>query len=330
MKSTLEDLFEGHILTSDQASDILHHIVANKYPTPQVASFLTIFRMRNITAEEMIGFRRTMLSLCLPVPIEEYSPIDLCGTGGDGKDTYNISTVSSFVVAGAGIPVAKHGNKAVSSHCGSSNVLEHLGCRFTNDISLIKQSLDKANICYLHAPLFHPAMKKVAPIRAELGFKTFFNLLGPMVNPAHVQHQIIGVYSPKIATLYNEIYKKTDACYTIVHSTDGYDEISLTGGFDLYKSGGVHTYHPADVGLSTHSESSLSGGHTLEESASIFISILENKGTIAQTETTLANAGLAIATYKDIELKKGISLARESIESGAAYQSFREFKRIHS
>jgi len=229
MKKTLNNLINHETLTKDEAKNILINIASGSYNESQITSFLTVFMMRNVTIQELDGFREALLELCLRIDLESYNPIDLCGTGGDGKDTFNISTLASFITAGAGVKVAKHGNYGVSSSCGSSNVLEFLGIKFTNKADKLEEAIDKAGICILHAPLFHPAMKNVAPIRKELGIKTFFNMLGPLVNPSFPNNQIVGVFSLELARIYSYLFQKTNKNYAILHDINGYDEISLTG-----------------------------------------------------------------------------------------------------
>ena len=238
MKQILNHLFENKTFTREQSKEILIEIARGKYNNSQMAAFMTAYCMRSITVNELEGFRDAMLELCLPVNLETRDLIDLCGTGGDGKDTFNISTLASFIVAGAGYKVAKHGNYGVSSGCGSSNVMEFLGYQFTNDVDKLKHNVESANICFLHAPLFHPAMKTVAPIRKELGVKTFFNMLGPMVNPAKPKNQLVGVFNLELARIYAYLYQKSDVKYTILNALDGYDEISLTCDFKTFSADG--------------------------------------------------------------------------------------------
>ena len=255
MKEVLNQLFEYKSLEKETAKEILKNLALGKYNQSQVAAFLTVYLMRSITVEELEGFRDAMLELCVRVDIPEYDAIDLCGTGGDGKNTFNISTLSSFIVAGAGQNVAKHGNNSVSSVSGSSNLMTHFGYEFTNDVSKLRQSLDECGLCFLHAPLFHPAMKNVAPIRRDLGVKTFFNMLGPMVNPSFPKKQLVGVFSLELARLYGYLYQKTDKHLVILHSLDGYDEISLTGGFKKISNGNESILNPSDLGFETSSKS---------------------------------------------------------------------------
>ncbi len=330
MKQVLDKLFKYQSLSREEAFQILSNLTTGKYNNSQMAAFMTVYLMRSITVEELEGFRDAMLELCVKVPVDEYNGIDLCGTGGDGKNTFNISTISSFVVAGAGQNVVKHGNYGVSSVSGSSNVLESMGAKFTNDIGTIKKSLDEAGICFLHAPLFHPAMKNVGPVRRELGIKTFFNMLGPMVNPAMPKNQLVGVFSLELARLYGYLYQKTDKHFVILHALDGYDEVSLTGGFKAIMNDHEEVFQPEDIGLKKLRAEDLYGGETVEEAVAIFKNILNNEGTEPQVEAILANAGLAISVGKQISISEGIEAARESIKSGKALQSFRKFLAVNN
>ncbi len=320
MKELLNYLFEHNTLTREEARDVLIEIGEGKHNTSQISSFLTVFVMRKITVEELQGFRDAMLKLCLPLDFSAYDGIDIVGTGGDGKDAFNISTISSFVVAGAGINVTKHGNYGVSSSVGSSNVLEFLGVEFTNDEGKLKSMLDKAGFCMLHAPLFHPAMKHVVPIRKELQVRTFFNILGPMINPSFPKKQFLGVYDLEVGRLYGYVYQDSDADFAIVHSMDGYDEISLTSAVKVVSNTGEELYEPKDFGMKKFSQQDLHGGSTVESAAEIFHNVLQGKGTEAQQSVVLANAGMAIKVAKGVSLDEGIGLAKESIDSGKAYQ----------
>ncbi len=324
MKAVLNNLFEYKSLNKQQAKEILINLANGEYNQSQVAAFLTVYLMRSITVEELEGFRDAMLELCIPLEIEDYKAIDLCGTGGDGKDTFNISTLSSFVVAGAGQKVAKHGNNGVSSVCGSSNLLAHFGYQFTNDKDQLIKSLDVAGICFLHAPLFHPAMKNVAPIRKELGVKTFFNMLGPIVNPSFPKKQLVGVFNLELARLYGYLHQKTDKQYIILHSLDGYDEVSLTGPFKMLSNNNEKMLFPEDLGFKTWSQETLWGGKTVEDSAKIFMKVLEGDGTEAQNQVVTANAGLAIHCGKSVSIEDGIEEARDSLQSGKALQTFKK------
>ena len=324
MKDILNRLIEYKSLDENTSKEILKNLAQGEYNQSQVAAFLTVYMMRSITVEELGGFRSAMLELCLPVDLAEYDPIDMCGTGGDGKDTFNISTLSSFVVGGAGYKVAKHGNNGVSSVCGSSNLLAHFGVEFTNDIDRLRKNIEETNVCFLHAPLFHPAMKNVAPIRKELAVKTFFNMLGPMVNPAFPKRQLVGVFSLELLRLYAYLYQQEENNrFAIVHSLDGYDEISLTGSFKMVSHEGERVVSPEELGLSRVQPEELYGGSTVEEAADIFTSVLDNKGTKAQTDAVIANSGLGIYCCDDnLSLQDSIAKARESIESGAAKRCF--------
>ena len=324
MKKILEYLFNYNKLKYDQAKEILIDITSNKYSHSEIASFMTIYKMRNPSIEEMEGFRDALLEQCIKIDFDDFNTIDLCGTGGDGKDTFNISTISSFVVAGSGFKVTKHGNYGVSSNCGSSNVLEYLGVKFSNDETHLKKCLDQSNICYLHAPIFHPSMKNVAPIRKDLGFKTFFNLLGPLVNPSSPKNQITGVYNLEIARLYGYIFKNTNKNFSIVYSLDGYDEISLTGSFKLINNFSEIISDCNYFKLQKTMAKDILGGKSIEDSANIFKNILSGKGTNNQVNVVLANSSLAIQTITNKDIDECIEIAKESIESGKAYSSLKK------
>ena len=316
MKTILNRLINHEQLTKEEAREVLVNISEGKYNTSQIAAFITVYMMRSITVEELAGFRDALLDLCIAVPFDGYNAIDLCGTGGDGKNTFNISTLSSFVAAGAGINVTKHGNYGVSSVSGSSNVMESFGIKFTNDADFLKRCLDEVGICVLHAPLFHPAMKNVGPIRRELGVKTFFNMLGPMVNPAFPENQLVGVFNLELARLYGYLYQDTKKNFTILHSIDGYDEISLTGNTKAIRNNSERMLTAEDFGVHTIKQEDIYGGDTIESSAAIFKKVISGKGTEAQNNVVCANAGMAIATVKNLEPKAGFELAKESLLSG--------------
>lgn len=324
MKEILNHLFEHKTLTKEQAHEVLVNVTAGKYNQNQIASFLTVFMMRSITVDELEGFRNALLDLCQRVDLDAYNPIDLCGTGGDGKDTFNISTLSSFVVAAAGVHVAKHGNYGVSSSCGSSNVLEALGVKFTTDTDALERSIDKYNICFLHAPLFHPAMKSVGPIRKELGVKTFFNMLGPMVNPALPKRQMVGVFSLELARMYGYLYQQQpDVRYSIIHTLDGYDEISLTSPFKVISDNKEVLYDADTLGLPKLKHEQIKGSGDVAGSADIFVKVLQGNGTEAQTAVVAANAGMALQTARpELETKDAVALAKEALVSGKAYDLF--------
>ncbi len=330
MKKILTQLFEHKALSKVQAKQVLINIADSKYNNSQIAAFLSVYLMRSITVEELDGFREALLELCLKIDLSAYETIDLCGTGGDGKDTFNISTLSSFVVAGAGVKVAKHGNYGVSSTCGSSNVMEYLGYKFINNKSLLEKQIAEAGICFLHAPLFHPAMKKVAPIRKELGVKTFFNMLGPLVNPGFPKYQITGVFNLELARLYNYLLQQTEKQFVILHSLDGYDEISLTGPFKMISRTKEQILEPEALGFNKLNQEDLFGGNTIALSADIFMKVLNDSGTQAQKDVVLANSGMAILCAKpELTIEECIAKAKESIESKKALLAFKKLISIN-
>ncbi len=318
MKQILNRLINKETLSSTEAKSILIDISNQKYNNAQLVSFLTVFLMRQLTVAEFVGFREALLYLSLKVDLGDFETIDLVGTGGDGKDSFNISTLSSFIVAGAGYKVTKHGNYGSSSVSGSSNVLEHLGYKFTNNVDAMKKQLDEANIAFLHAPLFHPALKAVGSVRKELGLRTIFNLLGPVVNPSKPKHQLLGVYSKEIGELYSEMLKSVNVNYSIVHSTDGYDEISLTSDFDLFTEGKYSLVSPESIGFKKISQSDIYGGKTIASAGEIFINILEGKGTDAQNNVVLVNSAYAIKTISGKSLEESLELAKSSLFGGKA------------
>ena len=266
--------------------------------------------------------------MCIPIDFSAYNTIDLCGTGGDGKDTFNISTLASFVTAGTGIKVAKHGNYGVSSISGSSNVMEKLGVKFSNDYDFLEKCIDQAGISILHAPLFHPAMKNVAPIRKELAVKTFFNMLGPMVNPSFPKNQLVGVFNLELARMYSYLYQNTDTNFTILHSLDGYDEISLTGNTKTISNTIEGILKPESFGVNQLTQEDIKGGTTIDESAQLFLEIISGKGTQAQNNVVCANAGMAIATINQCTPIEGFALANESLLSGKANQVLKKLQQL--
>lgn len=326
MKNYLQKRVEGQSLSKEEAQSALSIIARGEANNSHIAAFLSTYMMNPITSSELEGFRDAMLALALTIDLSDFDPMDVCGTGGDGKDTFNISTTASFVVAGTGQYVAKHGNHGVSSSVGSSTVLEYLGVKFTNDSDFLRQKIEKAGICFLHAPLFHPAMRFVGPIRKELGMKTFFNMLGPLLNPALVKKQISGVYNLDVMKLYGDLFKNTNTNFGVVYALDGYDEISLTCDFKLITQRGEELFSPQQLGFATCTQEALHGGSTVEESAKILVNILENKGTIPQTQAVLANAATALYCG-DINLSMSDALlkAKESLESGKALVGFKQF-----
>ena len=328
MKELLNRLINHETISKEEARNVLVNISKGQYNQSQIASFLTVYMMRSITTEELEGFRDALLELCLAVDFSEYNTIDLCGTGGDGKNTFNISTLASFVTAGAGVNVTKHGNYGVSSISGSSNVMEFLGIKFSNDKGFLEKCLNEAGICVLHAPLFHPAMKNVAPIRKELGVKTFFNMLGPMVNPAFPKNQLVGVFNLELLRLYGYLYQNTDKNYTILHALDGYDEISLTGNTKVISNNYDGVLTPEALDVQQISQKDIFGGDTVEESAKIFMNVINGKGTEAQTNVVCANAGMAIATVKNVRPKEGFESAKESLQSGKALLALQKLQQL--
>ena len=330
MKEILNRLINHEILEKEDAKQVLVNIAKGDYNTSQIAAFLTVYMMRSITIEELEGFRDALLELCLAIDLSEYNPIDLCGTGGDGKDTFNISTLSSFVTAGAGIKVTKHGNYGVSSKCGSSNVMEFLGIKFSNEADFLKKSIDEAGICVLHAPLFHPAMKNVAPIRRELAVKTFFNMLGPMVNPAFPKNQMVGVFNLELARMYGYLYQNTDKNFTILHALDGYDEISLTGDTKTISNGTEGIIKPSDFNIKSVVATEIVGGEDVAASAQIFIDVLSGKGTEAQNNVVCANAGVAISTVEGTTPIQGFEKAKESLLCGKGLKALKKLQELSS
>jgi anthranilate phosphoribosyltransferase len=328
MKNILNRLINHEMLTAAEAKDVLVNISNGSYNPSQISAFLTVFMMRSISIEELSGFREALLELCIRVDLSDYNTIDLCGTGGDGKDTFNISTLASFIAAGAGVKVAKHGNYGVSSISGSSNVMEKLGIKFSNDADFLERSIDKAGICVLHAPLFHPAMKNVGPIRKELAVKTFFNMLGPMVNPSFPKNQLVGVFNLELARIYSYLYQNTDVNVTILHSLDGYDEVSLTGPTKIITSSMEGIVNPEDFGVSLLSQSEIEGGKTIEESAQMFTDIISGKGTEAQNNVVCANAGMAIATVTKCAPLEGFQIAKESLLSGKGLKALNKLQEL--
>ena len=321
MKEILTLLIEHKKLSAQQAREALLMLARGEVNKSQAAAFLTVYLMRNISVEELEGFRAAMLELCIPADLAEFDPIDVCGTGGDGKNTFNISTTASFVLAGAGVKVAKHGNNGISSICGSSNVMASLGYNFTNDIDQLKKEIELSNICFLHAPLFHPAMKEVAPTRQELGMKTFFNMLGPLANPAQPKKQLIGVFDLELARKYQYLLQDKLERFTVVHSLEGYDEVSLTSPFKMITRKGESIVYPEDMGFKIVSPDQIKGGETVEQSVEILINILKGKGTKEQQAVVIANSALGIATAKGISVEEGKLEAEEAIESGRAFDS---------
>ncbi len=323
MKDILNRLIAFETLSKDEAKQILIRISTEEFSEVQIASFLTVFMMRNITLEELDGFREALLEMCLALDLSDYNAIDLCGTGGDSKNTFNISTLAAFVTSGAGVHVAKHGNYGVSSISGSSNVLESLGVKFSNNEDFHKRCLDKAGICILHAPLFHPAMKSVAPIRKSLALKTFFNMLGPMVNPSRPKQQVVGVYSLQLLRLYSYLFQKSHDAFAIVHALDGYDEISLTQQAKVATHDAEYVLDADSFGVKPHTLEDIYGGDTVKDAADIFMNVLNDDCANSQKNVVCANAALSISVAKGVDLKTAFNQAKESLESKKALKNFR-------
>jgi len=324
MKDILQYLFEGNKLTRDQAKNSLMEVGRGLHFEAEFASFLTVFKMRPLESEELAGFRDAMFELSKQVDLSEFEGIDVVGTGGDGKNTFNISTLACFVIAGAGVNVTKHGNYAATSTSGSSNVLEYLGYQFSNETDKLKSDLEKGGFCFLHAPYFHPAFKHIAPVRRALKVPTFFNILGPMINPSSPKYQLLGVNNPVNFDHYLKVYETLDINFAIVNSNDGYDEISLTSEARYATREKDTQLAPSDFGMSTIAPEKLYGGNSVEEAAKIFMNVLTGSATTEQTNAVLANAALGLnLVYSDRTLTECVSIARESLESGNALQKLK-------
>ncbi|MBP8960151.1 MAG: anthranilate phosphoribosyltransferase [Bacteroidales bacterium] len=329
MRKILNYLFEHRTLSSQEAEEVMLNIASGLYSESEIAAFLTVYLMRSITVEELSGFRNAMLNLCVKTDLSEFGTIDVCGTGGDNKETFNISTLTAFVLAGAGIRVAKHGNYGVTSACGSSNILEYFGYKFSTDPNKLKRELESAGICFLHAPLFNMAMKSVAPVRKALKVKTFFNMLGPLVNPSFPKRQLIGVYSLELARLYNYLFQETDMSYTIVYSLDGYDEVSLTSPFKCIINGVEQILFPEDLDYPAVQPSDLAAGKTVVESAAIFKSVLEGNSTPQKNNVVLANSQLAIkCCFPEKTLTECRNIVEDSLYNKKALDSFNKLIEI--
>jgi anthranilate phosphoribosyltransferase len=325
MKEILKYLFEHKTLSREKAKQILVNISKGIYSDAEIASFTTVYLMRSITIPELLGFRDALIELCVPVNLKPFNVLDIVGTGGDGKNTFNISTLSCFIVAGAGQKIAKHGNYGASSISGASNVMEAHGYKFSSDNKKLSEEVDKANICFMHAPLFHPALKVVGPIRKNLGVRTFFNMLGPMVNPALPAVQVIGVYNLEMARIYSYLLQQSNARFTIVHGLDGYDEISLTSDTKIITNDGEKIFSAEALGKRIVSPQDIYGGSSADEAAKIFLKILKGEGSWAQNAVVIANAAIALSSTGNFsDYENCYELAVESLESGKAYQSFKK------
>ena len=332
MKDILNRMLNHEELTREETRDILVGITRSEYPNEQITALLTALQMRGITVDELLGFRDGILETGVPVPLDCDRYIDVVGTGGDRKNTFNISTTSCFVIAGAGYKVAKHGNYAATSTSGASNVIANHGVKFTDDIDRLNRCINECGIVYLHAQLFAKAMKFVGPIRKALQFPTCFNLLGPIVNPSKPQCQLLGVANLDQMRLYNNVYQKIGLDYGIVNSIDGYDKISLTGDFKVTTNNYERIFKPSDLGFSIIKPDELRAGANEQEAKEIFDAVLANTALPAQKNVVLANAAFAIQVLekgkKDIE--ECIDIARESIDSGKALDTFKKFVELNS
>jgi anthranilate phosphoribosyltransferase len=325
MKKILQYLFEYKTLSREQAKEVLVNISKGIYNENEVTSFVTVYLMRSITIAELQGFRDALLELCVKLDLGNFKTIDIVGTGGDGKNTFNISTLSCFIVAGTGQKVSKHGNYGATSVSGASNVMEQLGYKMSNDANKLKKEIEEANICFLHAPLFHPALKTVGALRKNLGIRTFFNMLGPMVNPASPAYQLVGVYNLEMARIYNYLLQQTDQSFTIIHSLDGYDEISLTGDTKVITNKGEKVMTPEQLGKRMVMQEDIYGGNTVEEAAHLFAKIIKGEGSFAQNAVVLANAAMALhCTGNYFSYEEAYAAAVDSLDNGKAYQSLKK------
>ena len=330
MKTILTRLFNHEELTVEESKQILLNISREMYSEAQIAALLTVFQMRSITVDELAGFREALMETRIPIDFAPYRPIDIVGTGGDGKNTFNISTCASFVVAGAGYKVAKHGNYGATSVSGASNVIEQHGVRFTNNPDILKRSMEECNIAYLHAQLFNPAMKFIGPVRKALGVRTLFNLLGPLVNPCQPAYQLLGVADLAQMRLYTNVFYRLGIDFAVVNSLDNYDEISLTDEFKVMTRHYERIYRPQTLGFSAVHPEELSGGACKEDAARIFDNILNNRAEAAQTQCVIVNAAFAIQVMEpEKKIEECIAIARESLESGRALKTLKKFIEIN-
>jgi anthranilate phosphoribosyltransferase len=330
MKEILYKLFDYHYLSREEAKEVLFVIVKGDVPDTQVASLITSFLMRSISVDEILGFRDALLDMRVAVDLTDYAALDIVGTGGDGKNTFNISTASCFVVAGAGYNVVKHGNYGATSISGASNVIEQQGVKFTTDSDQLRRSLDECHIAYLHAPLFSPALKAVAPVRKSLGVRSFFNILGPLVNPVQPGHQMLGVYNLAMSRFYSYIFQEEKKKFCIVHSLDGYDEVSLTSQFKVVSNKGEQLFVPEELGFQRVGQEELYGGDTPEQASQIFKNVLHAQGSSAQMNAVMINAAFGIQTIEqDKSIEECIEIARESLYGKKALKALEKFIEIN-
>jgi len=319
MKKILNILFEHRSLNRDEAKEVLLEIGKGVFNEHELSAFMTVYLMRSITMPELLGFRDALLEMCISIDLEDRKAIDIVGTGGDGKNTFNISTLSCFIVAGAGQIVAKHGSYGASSVSGASNLMDHIGYKFKNDQSALRKELDQTNMCFLHAPIFHPALKVVAPIRKNLKVRTFFNMLGPMVNPANPEYNMVGVYNLEMARIYSYLLQSQHKEFMIINSLDGYDEVSLTSDTKIITPAGERIMTPIQLANCLVNPADIFGGDSVEEAATIFLNILNNKGTKEQDSVVISNAALALqltGKYRDYD--DAFAASKESLKSGKA------------
>jgi len=328
MKDILTKLLESQRLTRSEAMKLMHGIASGEVNESQSAAVLTAYIMRNISIEELLGFRDALMELARQVDTGSREVIDVCGTGGDGKNTFNISTLTAFVVAGAGVPVAKHGNYGVSSASGSSNVMEYLGYRFTGEKEKLQKELEEAGICFMHAPLFHPALKAVGKIRKQIGVKTFFNILGPLVNPANPSCQVSGVFNMEAGRIYSYLLQRENKKFVVIHSLDGYDEVSLTSDVSLFTEKGESLLPVESFGLPPIMAEEIAGGESVKSAGKIFMDVLNNRSTVPQKNTVIANSALALQCYRGCSLETAVADARDSIESHRALGVFKKLTAI--
>ena len=320
----LERLLAGEQLRVQEAIELVTHMAQGAFPVAQVATILTALRMRPLAIDELTGLRQGLMQLAKTVDLSQHQAIDVCGTGGDAKNSFNVSTAVAFVVAGAGVAVAKHGNHGVSSRCGSSTVLEKLGVQFSDSASVLNRQLERAKICFLHAQLFHPALKNFAALRKELGFKTFFNLMGPLLNPSCVNAQLVGVYSLEVGRLFKYFFQRENREATIVHSMDGYDEVSISAPTHVLERDSDAVLLPGDFGLSAPSPMPVAPLADIEDNAAALLALLENRGDANYCAMVLANSALAIRLRRrEFSLNDAVALAQESIASGRALKALR-------
>ena len=331
MKQYLQRLIAGETLSRQDTHDILLGITRQAFPPEQIAAMLMALQSRGATVDELLGLRDGLLETGKHVNLDEYDTLDIVGTGGDGKNTFNISTCACFVVAGAGFKVTKHGNGASTSVSGASNVLAGHGVKFTDDEGKLRRSIEEAGICYLHAPLFASGMKFVGPVRKALGVPTCFNLLGPLINPCSPRNSLHGTATQAQLRLYANIHQHIGDNYGVVTSYDGYDEISLTSGFKIVTRHFEKVYTPIEMGLSYIKPEEIYGGTTAEEAKHIFDNVLENKATQAQRDVVVANAACGISLMNpNLSMADTVAMARESLESGKALQCLKKFIKLNS